>query len=216
MTALVINWLTWIVNLKFENWVLNDIGCTEAKIQLLLKKFPDSIVSSLIIHSWLTPEGRPVTKNLLQYPWIDMMVTGPLMLQLTFVKCQQRLVVYPGARTEERSWSLSLRLVYPVLHKPPGATITSWSAVQIRINFWLDGWALYLLWRLGQCTWVLKVSVLETGHTWYCSISGSDPLRQSYRLCHGYCRKTPTTNQPTTLGQMFIPSLMPKKVEVPK
>ena len=47
-----------------------------------------------------------------------------------------------------------------------------------------------------QCfsDWVLKVSVLETGHTRYCSISGSDPLRQSYRLCHGYCRKTPTTN----------------------
>ena len=40
---------------------------------------------------------------------------------------------------------------------------------------------------------MLKVSVLETGHTRYCSTSGSDPLRQSYRLCHGYCRKTPTT-----------------------
>ena len=36
----------------------------------------------------------------------------------------------------EWSWSLSLRLVYPVLHKPPGATITSRSAVRIRINFW--------------------------------------------------------------------------------
>ena len=33
-------------------------------------------------------------------------------------------------------WSLSLRLVCPVLHKPPGATITSRSAVRIRINFW--------------------------------------------------------------------------------
>ena len=91
------------------------------------------------------------------------------------------------------SWSLSLRLVYPVLHKPPGATITSRSAVRIRINFW----RMVGLYRLSQCTWVLKVSVLETGHTRYCSISGSDPLRQSYRLCHGYCRKTPTTNQPT-------------------
>ena len=59
-----------------------------------------------------------------------------------------------------------------------------------------DGWLGSIsLWRLGQCTWVLKVSVLETGHTRYCSISGRDPLRQSYRLCHGYCRKTPTTNQ---------------------
>ena len=37
---------------------------------------------------------------------------------------------------EKWSWSLSLRLVYPVLHKPPGATITSRSAVRIRINFW--------------------------------------------------------------------------------
>ena len=62
---------------------------------------------------------------------------------------------------------------------------------------WLSGFglisdgmvgALYFPWRLGQCTWVLKISVLETGHTRYCSISGSDPLRQSYRLCHGYCR----------------------------
>ena len=34
------------------------------------------------------------------------------------------------------SWSLSLRLVYPVLHKPSGATITSRSTVRIRINFW--------------------------------------------------------------------------------
>ena len=36
----------------------------------------------------------------------------------------------------EWSWSLSSRLVYPVLHIPPGATITSRSAVRIRINFW--------------------------------------------------------------------------------
>ena len=54
------------------------------------------------------------------------------------------------------SWSLSLRLVYPVLHKPPGATITSRSAVRIRINFWRMAGALYLLWRLSQCTWGLR------------------------------------------------------------
>ena len=42
-----------------------------------------------------------------------------------------------AARGEEKwSWSLSLKLVYPVLHKPPGATITSRSSVRIRINFW--------------------------------------------------------------------------------
>ena len=102
----------------------------------------------------------------------------------------KRLTLFPQRRREEkRSWSLSLRLVYPVLHKPPGATITSRSAVRIRINFWrMVG--LYI--SFGD--WVLKVSVLETGHTRYCSISGSDPLRQSYRLSRGYCRKTPTTN----------------------
>ena len=43
------------------------------------------------------------------------------------------------------------------------------------ISDWMVG-GLYLFWRLGQCTRVLKVSLLETGHTWYCSISGSDPL----------------------------------------
>ena len=36
--------------------------------------------------------------------------------------------------------------------------------------------------RLSQCTWVLKVSVLDTGHTRYCGTSGSDPLRQSSSL----------------------------------
>ena len=41
-----------------------------------------------------------------------------------------------GKKIEKWSWSLSLRLVYPVLHQPPGATITSRSAVRIRINFW--------------------------------------------------------------------------------
>ena len=44
-------------------------------------------------------------------------------------------------------------------------------AVRFRINFWRYGWgSINLLWRLGQCTWVLKVSVLETSHTRYCSV----------------------------------------------
>ena len=40
------------------------------------------------------------------------------------------------------SWSLSLRLVFPVLHKPPRATGTSRSAVRIRTDgfFISDGW----------------------------------------------------------------------------
>ena len=56
-------------------------------------------------------------------------------------------------------------------------------------KFLTDGRALYLLWRLSQCPWVLKVSVLETGqcHTRYCSISGSDPFRQSSSLTW-HCR----------------------------
>ena len=54
--------------------------------------------------------------------------------------------------------------------------------------------ALYLLWRMSQCTWVLKVSVLEAGHTRYCSISGSDPLRQSSSLtCHVVNSQQPPT-----------------------
>ena len=53
------------------------------------------------------------------------------------------------------------------------------SAVRIRINFWRMVGLYISFGRLSQCTWVLMVSVLETGHTRYCSISGSDPLRHS-------------------------------------
>ena len=38
---------------------------TEAEIQLPLKRFPDSSVSSLILVGWCE-EGHPATKNLLQ------------------------------------------------------------------------------------------------------------------------------------------------------
>ena len=43
-------------------------------------------------------EGHLVTKNSPKYPWMDnyLMVTGSLVVELTFVKCHQRLVVYPG------------------------------------------------------------------------------------------------------------------------
>ena len=37
-------------------------------------------------------------------------------------------------------------------------------------------------------TWVFKVSDLETGHTRYCSISGSDPLQDKRRYD---CRRAP-------------------------
>ena len=52
----------------------------------------------------------------------------------------------------------------------------------------VHGWALYLLWRLGQCTRVLKVSILETSRTWY-NIAVSQGATHSdnhiSRLCHG-------------------------------
>ena len=39
---------------------------TEAEIQLPLKRFPDSSLSSLILVGWCE-EGHPTTKNLLQH-----------------------------------------------------------------------------------------------------------------------------------------------------
>ena len=95
-------------------------------------------------------------------------------------------------RREEWSWSLSLRLVYPVLHKPPGATITSRSAVRIRINFWrmvglyisFGDWANALeCWRSSSLRLVIP------------SIAVSPGVTHSDSLCQRYCRKTPTTNQ---------------------
>ena len=66
-------------------------GGTEAEIQLLLKRYPDSSVSSLIQIGW-GEEGHPATKNLLQYPWVDnwLMAIFPLVVELTLVKCHQR------------------------------------------------------------------------------------------------------------------------------
>ena len=44
-----------------------------------------------------------------------------------------------------------------------------------------DGWlgSIISFGILSQCTWELKVYVLENGHTRHCSTSGSDPLRHS-------------------------------------
>ena len=76
------------------------------------------------------------------------------------------------------SWFLSLRLVYPVLRyrRELPSLLDLLSEFGLISDVWLG---LYISFgRLSQCTWVLKVSVLETGHTRYCSTSGSDPLRQ--------------------------------------
>ena len=59
-----------------------------------------------------------------------------------------------------------------------------------------DGWLITIsplvFGRLSQCTWVLKVSVLETGHTRYFSTSGSDPQSSSLTW---HCRWTSTSIQ---------------------
>ena len=90
---------------------------------------------------------------------------------------------------EKSDHSLGLRLVYPVLqYRRERPSLLDLLADWFRINFWRVVGLYISFGRLGQCTWVLKVSVLETGHTRHCSISGSDPLRQPYRLCHGCCR----------------------------
>ena len=67
----------------------------------------------------------------------------------------------------------------PGIAVPPGATIASRSAVRIRINFWRMVGLYISFGILSQCTWELKVYVLETGHTRHCSTSGSDSLRHS-------------------------------------
>ena len=95
---------------------------------------------------------------------------------------------------EEWSWSLSLRLVYPVLHKPPGATITSRSAVRIRINFWrmvglyisFGDWANALeCWRSPSLRLVIPGIAVPPG------VTHSD----SHHRWYEHCRKTsPTTN----------------------
>ena len=64
----------------------------------------------------------------------------------------------------------------PDIAVPPGATFTSRSAVRIRINFWQMVGLYFSFGRLSQYTWVLKVSIFETGYTRYCSVSGSHHL----------------------------------------
>ena len=49
------------------------------------------------------------------------------------------------------------------------------------------------LYNIYLWDWALKVSVLQTGHTRYCSTFGSDPLQQSSTLIRR-CRWTPNNN----------------------
>ena len=90
-----------------------------------------------------------------------------------------KLVKYGRKRSDH---GLRIRLVWyrstACMERP---SLFDLRTVRSRINFWRDGCGLYIisLSRVSQCARVLKVSVLETNHTLYCSISRSDPLRQS-------------------------------------
>ena len=65
----------------------------EAEIQLMLKRFPDFSVSSLI-HNWFdSKKGIRSSKTHSDMDRNCLMVTGPLVVELTPVKCHQRLVV---------------------------------------------------------------------------------------------------------------------------
>ena len=79
----------------------------ESEIQQPRKRFLDSSICSPF-HSWLMPwrhPRHPDTKNPLQYPWIDncLMETGPLVVELTLVKCHWRLFVYLGQTSNPSS-----------------------------------------------------------------------------------------------------------------
>ena len=61
----------------------------EAEIQLLLKRFPNSSVSSLI-RSWLMLRRASGHQKLALIPMdSQLMVTGPLVVELTLVKCHR-------------------------------------------------------------------------------------------------------------------------------
>ena len=85
----------------------------EAEIQLLLERFPNFSISSLIC-SWLVEvDARKGIRNLLLYPWQDSCL---MVVELTLVKCHRRFVVYPGqisnlslARAMNESWHLKKR-----------------------------------------------------------------------------------------------------------
>ena len=77
---------------------------------------------------------------------------------------------------------------------------------------------------LSQCTWVLKVSVLETGHTRHGSTFRSDPLRQSSSLIwplnnhrHQYFMDNPGRNKWSS-GQCYFqlsPGGIPPRIPNP-
>ena len=100
---------------------------------------------------------------------------------------------------EKRSWSLSLRLVYPVLHIPPGATITSSISPVRNPNsdyFLTDGGTTYLLWEIepihfsaeGLRPWDWSYPVWQYLREW--------PTPTVIIFDTWHCRYTPTSTHP--------------------
>ena len=78
-----------------ENFPYLYLG-TETEIQLPLKRFPDSGVSSLIWTGWCGG-AYPAIKTSLQYPWVKnwLMAIFPLVVKLNLIKCHQRFGCLP-------------------------------------------------------------------------------------------------------------------------
>ena len=93
--------IVWHIQFNPHHMIIN--GGTEAGIQPLLRRILRSNVSSLI-HSVWRKWRYQVTKvqTLASIPWMDncLMVTGPLVVELTLVKCHWWLFVYNGANFE--------------------------------------------------------------------------------------------------------------------
>ena len=68
---------------------------TEVEIQILLKGIPGSSVSSIICR-WLMPGKASSQQKLAPIPMHRLLPDGPLVVELTLVKCLQSLVVNPG------------------------------------------------------------------------------------------------------------------------
>ena len=106
--------------------------------------------------------------------------------------------------TSFQIWALGLRrdynlcpwdcMVYPVLQYRRQSP----SLLDLLSEFGLisDGWlTLYIsIGRLSQYTWVLKVSVLETGHTRYWQYLWEVTHSDSHHLWYEHYRETPTIN----------------------
>ena len=98
--------------------------------------------------SWCQ-EGHPVTKNSLKYPWTDncLMVTGPLLVESSLVKCCRRLMVYPGANVQ-----------------PKLSVAESWG---FQNKWWKCWWWRFFIWNENRMTESLKLFDSICNNSWF-------------------------------------------------